>query len=1156
MLSFSKLTLTGFKSFVDATELPIEAGLTGVVGPNGCGKSNLVEALRWAMGETSARRMRGEGMDDIIFAGSSARPRRDYAEVALFLAAPPGETQEGDLPAPFAGEEQLMVSRSIAREGGTRYRINGADVRARDVQTLFADAATGAQSPSIVRQGRIVEMISAKPIDRRRFLEEAAGVSGLHVRRREAESKLKAAGNNIARLEEVLKTVENQRRALHQQAREAARYHDLARELRQAESMVLHLEWLQAEDTRRKAAESLEEAERRVREATAASEQAATEQAQAGTQLPALRQAAMEAGAALEGLEGERRALSREMERAGANLASAERRLEQLEADRGRTAGQRRDAEAALARLAAEEEAEGAPPRTEAAGAGAGTSAAESAGQDEAEGEGKVARTGEDEERRGARLEEAQRKAEETLAAREAESGGLEEARRKAEAEEARAAALAESLRTRRKECEAERRELEDGAAPRDSGEAAPLGAEEAQAAESEAEAALAAARRSLSEAERALAQAERRASALEAECETLARAVAPPQAELWPPLLGETEAEEGFERALAAALGDDLMASRREGAPLGWRELPGTEALPPLPSGAAPLSERVRAPSLLARRLSQVGLVKSEAEGDALQPALAPGQRLVSESGALWRWDGFSAAEAGALPAVRRLRQSRSLRERREEAARLKQEAARLGEACETERSALAESEERAKAARTACRDAWAAAAAERKAEELAGEEKRLVQALAEAEAALERAASAAREARLAAGEAAGALNAAREALAGAAGEALLFAREEEARRDRAARRASEAAAWQGRLAEAERHERVLSERESETRDERRRLAEAPAALKTREEALVGQIRAAEGRRDQAGGRLEGAEELHRAAADNLRAAEKRLAERREERVREEGRLEQQAQRLAALAERAEERLGVAPAALLAASGHDQEKPLPAMEQARKRMDRLTAEKERIGPVNLRAESEIRSLEERIGEMTGERDELEEGIARLRQGIQTLNREGRRRLLEAFEKVNSNFASLFARLFGGGEASLKFVESDDPLLAGLEVMASPPGKRLQSLSLLSGGEQSLTALALLFAVFLVNPAPICVLDEVDAALDDINVHRFCDLLEELARRSSTRFLVITHHRHTMARMDRLFGVTMPERGVSKLVSVDLARAEALRETA
>ncbi|MCH8037215.1 MAG: recombinase RecF [Proteobacteria bacterium] len=292
-------------------------------------------------------------------------------------------------------------------------------------------------------------------------------------------------------------------------------------------------------------------------------------------------------------------------------------------------------------------------------------------------------------------------------------------------------------------------------------------------------------------------------------------------------------------------------------------------------------------------------------------------------------------------------------------------------------------------------------------------------------------------------------------------------------------------------------------------------------------------------------------------AAADRaLKAEEQALGTAREERVRAEGAVAQAAQGLANTTEKLRERLNCALDQVLEIAEVDPSQELPPREQVEATLARLTRERDNMGPVNLRAEAEAKELDAQITGMQSERADLVAAIGRLRQGIASLNREGRERLLAAFERVNEHFTELFVRLFGGGRAHLKLTEADDPLEAGLEILASPPGKRLQVLSLLSGGEQALTALSLLFAVFLTNPAPICVLDEVDAPLDDANVDRFCSLLEELSRSQTTRFLVITHHRMTMARVDRLFGVTMGERGVSQLVSVDLGAAEGLRESA
>jgi chromosome segregation protein len=328
------------------------------------------------------------------------------------------------------------------------------------------------------------------------------------------------------------------------------------------------------------------------------------------------------------------------------------------------------------------------------------------------------------------------------------------------------------------------------------------------------------------------------------------------------------------------------------------------------------------------------------------------------------------------------------------------------------------------------------------------------------------------------------------------------------------------------------------------------------PARPSSSRDALAAEIEDAESRRKAAADALAEGETRLAEAERTLKAGEQALAQAREDRVRSEAALAQREQALHALRQRARERLDCDLDALLDQAEADPGQELPALEEIESKLARLIRERDNMGPVNLRAEQEAADLDREITTMQTERADLISAIARLRQGISSLNREGRQRLLTAFEKVDGHFSTLFQRLFGGGRAHLKLIESDDPLEAGLEIMASPPGKRLQVLSLLSGGEQALTALALLFAVFLTNPAPICVLDEVDAPLDDANVDRFCTLVDELAEKTRTRFLIITHHRMTMARMDRLFGVTMSERGVSQLVSVDLDSAEELRESA
>jgi chromosome segregation protein len=381
------------------------------------------------------------------------------------------------------------------------------------------------------------------------------------------------------------------------------------------------------------------------------------------------------------------------------------------------------------------------------------------------------------------------------------------------------------------------------------------------------------------------------------------------------------------------------------------------------------------------------------------------------------------------------------------------------------------------------------------------------------------------------------------------------LLAREAENRRQRLQSIAHERASWQGRADNALQQLAEFADRKETNEIELAELAARPEQIAEERHALEDQIGQAEALRKQAADALAAAETAQTTSDRALKSTEGKLATAREERVRSEGVVGTSQQVLSDLAERITEKLQCAPDGLLAIAeiGEDE---LPDQAAAEQRFERLVRERDNMGPVNLRAEVEATELEEKVLGMQSERDDLIQAIARLRQGINELNREGRERFLAAFEAVNKHFTELFTRLFGGGTAHLQLTEAEDPLEAGLEIMASPPGKKLQVLSLLSGGEKALTTTALLFAVFMTNPAPICVLDEVDAPLDDSNITRFCNLVEEIGRRANTRFLVITHHRHTMARMDRLFGVTMPERGVSQLVSVDLKGVSHLRAIA
>jgi chromosome segregation protein len=1166
-MQFTKLRLAGFKSFVEATEFAIEPGLTGVVGPNGCGKSNLVEALRWVMGENRVKQIRGGEMDDVIFAGTTSRPARNIAEVSLVV-----ENHERKAPAAYNDLSEIEIARRIERGQGSAYRVGGREARARDVQLFFADAASGAHSPALVSQGRIGAIINAKPTERRTLLEEAAGITGLHSRRHEAELKLKAAETNLARLDDVLKTLDAQYQGLKKQAKQAARYRNMSDLIRRAEAILFTLRWREATVARDAAAERLAVAERLVADITGRAAGAATELADSESRLPDLRKREAEAAAALARLTIAREQLEAEEARVAAALAQAEARLVQLEADTARERDQVTDAEVALAGIAEERDAIAAA-EIEAADHAQQTEAALDAQRNTVE-----------------EHDVAIARATEAVAAAEAERGAL----RRTIAE---LAERIEKLRARVAQTDSEQQQAAAAAidpARHAEAEARVAAADAMLEAAKQAQEAAEAARRAAQEEERGardvLRAAEAELGRIDAEMTGLAKVLgASATGDLFAPVLDRIRAMPGYETALGAALGDDLTAPIDSSAPIHWRIVDAGGDAPALPAGAEPLANFVTAPDALARRLSQIGLVADEESGALVARGLAQGQRLVSRSGAFWRWDGFTVKTGTPTAAATRLAQRNRLTELeqpRAVATALVQAAqARFAAAVEAGRAAEAQDATARDAALKAFGDSQNArsvqaaltrdaAAQSARLAALVEQAERLASDLAEQAARVAESEekygqipdpTAARE-QLVRDRAA--LAAERTTLAELQATAHRLAREADARRQRGQALTQDETQWHARAEGARRQLEILAERAARATQERDELAGRPAAIAAERDALFTKLQDAEQARRAAADALAEAENATADAERRLKAIESELGTAREDRVREEATVAQAEQALHELANRIRERLDCAPEETLAAGGLDAEDELPELHQIEARLERLVKERDTMGPVNLRAEQEAAELEQQMTTLQSEKDDLVRAIARLRQGIASLNREGRDRLLGAFEKVNKNFQDLFVKLFGGGRAHLALATTlppeapdqppreVDPLEAGLEVMASPPGKKLQTLSLLSGGEQALTALALLFAVFLSNPAPICVLDEVDAPLDDANVDRFCTLLEHIGSITGTRFVIVTHHRMTMARMDRLFGVTMAERGVSQLVSVDLAGAERMRATA
>ncbi len=1142
-MQVKRLKLSGFKSFVEPAELSVEPGLTGVVGPNGCGKSNVLEAIRWVMGESSPKSMRGAGMDDVIFAGTATRPARDFAEVSLLV-----ERRESDVggDAGFAPAGEVEITRRIERGAGSAYRVNGRDVRQKDVALLFADAATGAHSPALVSQGKISAVIAARPTERRLMLEEAAGISGLHVRRKDAEQKLRATEANLVRLDEVLADMELRAGALKRQARAAERYRKLSDQIKVAEGRLIFARWREAAAAAEAARKEAETAEAAVAIAAEAQRGAAAYQTQAATELAdkrraaeAARERASELGHKLAALRAERDGVRRRID----ELAERQRTLA---ADRTREDALRDDAAATLARL--EQELTDIAARLADAEASRGTI-----------------------DIRTVEHEDTARAAETALGQARAVQAGEQ-----AEARVAQAALDAARQKLTRAEAEAQRlkeqmaglgdaapltRALEEARASRVAAETRLAGAGTAIAA-ADAERQQAAAARDAAESEAAAARAA--LAALQSEARALIKAVETSGGDR---AINHVRAAAGYERALAAALGEDLDATLAEESPRRWTGAEPLAGDPALPAGCACLAAHVEAPPALLRRLQQVGVVDTD-DGDI---ALAVGQRLVTTDGRLRRWDGYVASGLGAAAAERLIRVNRlagieqalpaasaavdaagvrtaealtvmaAAREAADAGRRAESEAAAaIREAGRAEDSASVEIErlelrrtglaERAEAADADLREAvkardqaesvWAtlpdAAATEAKVADLRAEAERTQAALAEVRA-----------------------------------EAATHARAVSADRQRAEAAKKEQADWRTRAGEAEKRHGEFGRRIAEAEAQAEELAAAPDDYERRIAVLTDEsIAAAEA--------AQAAAAYERAGEDALRATEARLAEAgealaacREARAGAAARAEAQDARRIEMGRISGEKFECPPPLLPEQVGFDEDS-IELVSTESTRLERAMQERERIGPVNLVAESELTELEETRLASQAEREELGVAIHRLRGSIGSLNREGRARLLAAFQDVDRHFRSLFTTLFEGGQAHLELVESDDPLEAGLEIMAQPPGKRLATLTLLSGGEQALTAVALIFGLFLTNPAPICVLDEVDAPLDDANIERFCDLLDRMTGETDTRYLIVTHNAVTMSRMHRLFGVTMIERGVSRLVSVDLGGAERL----
>ena len=856
-MKFKKLDLIGFKSFVEKTSIIIEKGLTGIVGPNGCGKSNIVEAIRWCMGETSAKSMRGSGMEDVIFSGTANKTSKNIAEVSLTL-----DNSDKDGPIQFKELDTINVKRRIEKDKGSKYFINDKEMRARDIQTLFADLSTGAHSPSMISQGRIGALVTAKPTDRRTILEEAAGISGIHVRRHESELRLNAAENNLKKADDLRRQQEKQLENLKKQAVEASKYRLISEDIKKIEAGLYYIK--------------LMEIEKEIKSTKEITDKSDVEINSIKIEINHKNNLVEESYQKLKPLRDKNIEILSKLQRLNLEFQNLEDEEKRIKTDKDR---------------------------------------------------------------------------------------------------------LSKSQDTVQQDTEREKNIIF-----------------ESQSNE-----------KRLDEEKNVLIDTENKYYDFEKKTE------------------------------------NDLQIATKE-----------------LKKEQDILEEITKNLTLNSQEKNFINYLNNI------------NQNLENAKIQLDNNENYRAQDTinNAILSIK------------DETNRLK------------------------------------SITAENKINQIT--------------------------------ELTNKIKFAQEKYASALSKHQSIKTETIKRQERIKNIDTEIQNWKNLKFNSEKMSKELHARIDKIKSELENISKLPEAIAVKKGQLIQNISDTESKKQELSDGLISAEEKYQKINKELKAFEHKMMIARENKARSGATLEGLQNRKKDLVNDLKNNLNIDEKNLLDSSNLDNAENLPNVIEQEDKLDAKKNERDRLGSVNLRADEETEQYKVTINKMEKDREDLISAISKLRGSINELNQKGRERLLDAFEKVNRKFNDVYTKLFNGGTAKLEFVESDDPLDAGLELLVSPPGKRLQSITLLSGGEQALTALSLVFAVFLTNPAPICILDEVDAPLDDANVTRFCSLLSELIKITETRFIIITHHALTMSKMNRLYGVTMPEKGISQLVSVDLEKAEEL----
>jgi len=856
-MNFKKLELIGFKSFAENTSFLIEKGLTGIVGPNGCGKSNNVEALRWCMGETSAKSMRGSGMEDVIFSGTSNRPSKNIAEVNIFL-----ENSKENNHQQFEDVDTINLKRRIEKDKGSRYFINEKEVRARDVQTFFADLSTGAHSPSIISQGRIGALVTAKPIERRNILEEAAGISGIHARRHEAELRLNSAENNLKRADDLKRQQEKRLEGLKKQAEEASKYKFITDEMKQIEAGLYYLKLHSINYDVKITQELVNDGDKEINSVN--------------LEIDNKNQLIQNENEKLKPLRDEKLEIMSKIQRINLELGNLEKQEKEIEDKKQKILKTKTTVESDLER------------------------------------EKKIVFDAKSNENR---LNE--------------EKENL--------------------IKTEKEYYELEKRSDSD------------------------------------------LIVATKDLKKSQEDLEKLSRETTYGQMEKYIEFLNSIKEK-------IKTLENDVKNNNFDSV----QKLAGETI------------------NLIQNKIEFFNSENQKEEVSKKMNIATEDLKKFQETYA----KKFSKNESIKEGSVKRNERIKNIE--------------------------------------------------------------------------------------------------------------------------------NEVENWRKLRANSENMTTNLEDRYKKAEEELAEIENLPSKLSVEKGKAMQNITNTNEELKKITDTLSNAEVEFNNLSKEMKILQEKMMVSREKKARSKATIEGLEQRKKDLTQIVYNELNVKEEALLGISDLKDVEELPDTLEQEEKLDKKKRQRESLGSVNLKADEETEIFKKDIDKMEKDREDLVNAIMKLRASINELNQKGRERMIEAFEIVNKKFNEVYTKLFNGGSAKLELVDSDDPLEAGLDLLVSPPGKRLQSITLLSGGEQALTALSLIFAVFLTSPAPICILDEVDAPLDDANVTRFCNLLEELAKITNTRFIIVTHHALTMSKMNRLYGVTMPEKGVSQLVAVDLQKAEEL----